>query len=271
MAKFTDVWRNTLPTNTVDETGSRFGNLTVLEFVDDPRPGAYWLCRCDCGKELVVNGTSLRRGHQKSCGHCQYKRGIRDIDETGNVYGELTVIERAPPPATVRKDTTTAYWRCRCSCGRKDFVTKGLALRSGNVWHCGCLRHELLSEAKLGNTNRRLYHQEALAGFEALYKGHQRRAERYNRAFELTREDFSFLTKMNCFYCGDEPFQVKELKHREGQGDYVYNGLDRLDSSKGYTLDNVVPCCGICNRMKRNYRLVPFLWHISKIHNYRRL
>ena len=27
-------------------------------------------------------------------------------------------------------------------------------------------------------------------------------------------------------------------------------GLDRLDSHKGYTIDNVVPCCGICNVVK---------------------
>lgn len=27
-------------------------------------------------------------------------------------------------------------------------------------------------------------------------------------------------------------------------------GLDRLDSNKGYTIGNVVPCCGICNVVK---------------------
>ena len=27
-------------------------------------------------------------------------------------------------------------------------------------------------------------------------------------------------------------------------------GLDRLDNSKGYVLDNVVPCCDKCNRLK---------------------
>src|SRR5690606_32604787 len=29
---------------------------------------ARWLCRCDCGEELVVIGTSLRTGNTRSCG-----------------------------------------------------------------------------------------------------------------------------------------------------------------------------------------------------------
>lgn len=31
---------------------------------------------------------------------------------------------------------------------------------------------------------------------------------------------------------------------------YTYNGVDRLDSSMGYTPDNCVPCCWECNNMK---------------------
>ena len=266
MAKFTDATEATLPTNTKNEIGNRYGKLTVIQFIDDPRPGAYWKCKCDCGGEVVVSGCNLRNGIRTSCDSCEHGgAGQNVIDEVGNIYGELEVIEHAPPPATVDQNTSTAYWRCHCSCGNKDFVVKGQALRSGNAWHCGCLHSSLLSEAKMGNTNRRKHIPEGLAGFEALYKGYQHNAKKRDRAFELTKEDFSFLTKMNCFYCGDKPFQVKEMRHREGQGDYEYNGLDRIDPTKGYTLDNVVPCCGVCNWMKRDYQMVPFLWHIQKI------
>lgn len=31
---------------------------------------------------------------------------------------------------------------------------------------------------------------------------------------------------------------------------FVYSGLDRVDSKRGYTLNNVVPACIICNRAK---------------------
>ena len=46
------------------------------------------------------------------------------------------------------------------------------------------------------------------------------------------------------------------------------NGIDRVDSSKGYTLDNCVPCCSICNTMKLNYTLQEFSDHITKVYNH---
>ena len=52
----------------IDLTGKRFGRLTVL--TKHGHAGSYvtWLCVCDCGSEIVVRGTSLRRGITKSCG-----------------------------------------------------------------------------------------------------------------------------------------------------------------------------------------------------------
>ena len=46
------------------------------------------------------------------------------------------------------------------------------------------------------------------------------------------------------------------------------NGIDRIDSSKGYSLDNCVPCCPLCNRLKSDLDKNMFLEHISKIHNF---
>ena len=41
----------------------------------------------------------------------------------------------------------------------------------------------------------------------------------------------------------------------------MWNGIDRIDSSKDYTLDNCNPCCQICNIAKRNMPLEKFqLW-----------
>lgn len=51
----------------IEIAGQRFGNVTVLGFHHSDR-NAYWSCRCDCGKEFVTLGNSLRRGLTKSCG-----------------------------------------------------------------------------------------------------------------------------------------------------------------------------------------------------------
>ena len=50
-----------------DLTGERFGRLTVVEFVPNDKPSAFWRCICDCGNETIVCGCELKRGHIKSC------------------------------------------------------------------------------------------------------------------------------------------------------------------------------------------------------------
>lgn len=53
--------------------GKKFGRLTVLKFYDiRTRKGnkkeSRWLCKCDCGNETVVVGSSLKSGKTQSCG-----------------------------------------------------------------------------------------------------------------------------------------------------------------------------------------------------------
>ena len=65
---------NKLPPRVKDETGNVYGKLTVLEFAGiaiKSQKGAYWLCRCECGKEVVVVGKTLRTGQTKTCGCSQ--------------------------------------------------------------------------------------------------------------------------------------------------------------------------------------------------------
>ena len=53
----------------------------------------------------------------------------------------------------------------------------------------------------------------------------------------LTLDEYRRVTASECAYCGgDLPF--------------AGYGLDRKDPARGYTLDNVVPCCRMCNRIK---------------------
>lgn len=65
------------------------------------------------------------------------------IDETGNVYGYLTVIERAPNNKDGR-----AMWRCQCKCGN-ELLVMGKHLRSGNTKSCGCYQKERATESNL--------------------------------------------------------------------------------------------------------------------------
>src|SRR5579863_4212817 len=53
----------------IDMIGARCGRLTVTgRASNNPRGQARWFCLCECGKEIVANGYSLRTGATKSCG-----------------------------------------------------------------------------------------------------------------------------------------------------------------------------------------------------------
>lgn len=52
-----------------DLTGMKFNRLTVIKlFERTPKRKYMWLCRCDCGKALVVLGDHLKNNHTRSCG-----------------------------------------------------------------------------------------------------------------------------------------------------------------------------------------------------------
>ena len=64
------------------------------------------------------------------------------IDETGNIYGRWTVLERDYNKTSKSGDV---YWKCRCSCGTEKSIA-GHQLRSGRTKSCGCLRKEKFIE-----------------------------------------------------------------------------------------------------------------------------
>lgn len=60
----------------LDLTGQRFGRWTVLKRDESKNRNVYWLCQCDCGRVVSVNGSSLRNGGSTKCRSCA-SRGHR--------------------------------------------------------------------------------------------------------------------------------------------------------------------------------------------------
>ena len=53
----------------IDLRGQKFGRLTVIERTENNKFGhSRWLCKCECGNEVVVLGGDLKSGHSQSCG-----------------------------------------------------------------------------------------------------------------------------------------------------------------------------------------------------------
>ena len=59
------------PRNYVCLVGKKFNRLLVIAETRKNNQ-LYWLCKCDCGKEKLFLGNSLKTGNTKSCG-CLYK------------------------------------------------------------------------------------------------------------------------------------------------------------------------------------------------------
>lgn len=170
----------------------------------------------------------------------------RAIDMTDKKFGRLTVIKRNGSDKWKQ-----ALWLCKCSCGTEKII-QGHRLREGKTKSCGCLKTELIRMNP------------GIANMRRLISGYKKDAKRRELKWNLTEEQFAELTQKNCYYCGAKPNNVG--KSKTCNGDYIYNGLDRIDNTKGYTINNVVPCCKICNRAKSDLALQEFQnWIIGLI------
>lgn len=112
------------------------------------------------------------------------------------------------------------------------------------------------------------------AGLVKLYTKYRCAANRRNYKFSLSLQQFKNITKKNCFYCGVKPLHKcistskRTTEATKRYGTYLYNGVDRLDNTKGYTINNSVPCCGNCNRAKHFLTKEQFLCMIKKIYEH---
>ena len=61
----------------IDITGQRFGKLVVVKREKVQAKGVYWLCRCDCGREKIIFGHSMKTLKTKTCGCGKVENGKR--------------------------------------------------------------------------------------------------------------------------------------------------------------------------------------------------
>lgn len=84
----------------------------------------------------------------------------------------------------------------------------------------------------------------------------KRSAKKRNISVDLNVEHYAQLFSLGCSYCG------KDLQDENG---YC---LDRLDNTKGYHFDNVLPCCKICNRAKGTMSFDEFDFWLKRAYNH---
>lgn len=242
-------------------TNQRFGQLTVISKAPSiiggksiKRYWGAWHCLCDCGKQVIVKTVNLTKGSVTSCG-CLYDK-----------YGKSL-----KPGQKINRLTTISYkkgkWFCVCECGGSVEVPTN-RLTNGNTKSCGCLKTEVSKNKSDQLIKDRRQFDPKIASARRIWKSYIYRDKECN----LTFDQFYQLSQRNCVYCGIKPsteynyFLSKSSNSSEiakKSGKYIYNGLDRIDSLKYHTLDNVVPCCILCNRAKNNRSIDEFMGWIK--------
>jgi hypothetical protein len=215
--------------------GTIFGRWRVISEGKKPEgivsTAKFFFCECQCSgrTQRMVMGKSLRNGTSKSCG-CLGPTQNSGKDETGKVYGKWKVISVVPRPSHI--SGRGKYFLCECSCGTQRIIA-GHNLRSGVSDNCGCSW-----KTSIRNPD---------GPFNLLFWNYSKSAKERKKSFDLSLEDIKRLTQSDCFYCGQKPTAMLKQFNKRG---FVYNGIDRTDNSLGYTKENCVPCCKICNTAK---------------------
>ena len=121
--------------------GQRYGNLIVIEELEERDKNNRIICRClcDCGNYCEVPKINLTKGKTKSCGCSKYISKIKDEDFIGKIFGDFKVLSYVG-----KNDKGIKLYKCQCSCGNIVDVNC-YNLKDGTSTNCGCKRKQTLS------------------------------------------------------------------------------------------------------------------------------
>lgn len=170
----------------------------------------------------------------------------------GDKFGLLSVVSRNGVDKNRR-----VLWKCVCDCGNEiDVPTR--YLQRGTRTDCGCKDFE--RNAKRGLKLRK---DELSQLISKVYDSYIQNAKRKQLSMNIPLSIFKEIINNNCFYCGSPPQSIKRLRNVELR----WNGIDRLNNSIGYDIQNCVPCCKDCNYLKNNRNFSDFKIKIKTIHD----
>jgi hypothetical protein len=154
-------------------------------------------------------------------------------------------------------------WNAVCDCGNTTVVIPfNVANSKRPIKSCGCYGKSV--RQKNGEKCRR--YEPRISSARCVWQWYDDK--------ECDFESFLKVSQLPCHYCGQPPYTTfnranvdKKNYHpsdyQREEGNFIYNGLDRIDSSKTHSLDNIVPCCWTCNRMKGNMLYHEFVNHVK--------
>lgn len=168
----------------------------------------------------------------------------------GIIFGKLKVISQ-------KKINNKFVWKCKCDCGNTCYA-KGYQLTDGTKKSCGCL-----IKTNIKNHHHGWMGCKNISG--TIFSRIKHGAESRNIKFDISIEDLNKLfEKQNkkCALTGLDIFFGKLTR------DDNTASLDRIDSSKSYTIDNVQWVHKDVNKMKQSLQQDYFIEMCKKIANF---
>jgi hypothetical protein len=224
--------------------GDEKNNRVILE-ITSGAAGKHRLFKCKC---LLCNKITLVPSNNFKVGKgCECKKYLYN-DLSGKTIGKVNVVSLLKRNCETGKSRGHLYL-CQCIyCGKKhEFTT--CAIQRVGFTGCRCNTKDINHAAK-----------------KKVYQAYKTNAKKRNLPFELTYEQVINLCLKNCTYCGNEPISIS--KAVDIIGIFKYNGIDRKDNNLGYTENNSISCCKICNWMKQKLSYDDFIAHIKQINNH---
>lgn len=192
-------------------------------------------------------------------------RRPRDFIKIGDRFGLLTVLDIV---TKYEDDKYRKYLKCQCDCGnlterRNDYVVS----HNGRNFSCGC-NHSMKINKGNKSVQWKGYKEISSSSFAQL----QRHAKNRNIKVNITMEDmWNQYIKQNktCALTG-LPLIIKQSQ-RTHSIDEANASLDRIDSSKDYTPDNIQWIHKDINFMKNNFSENEFLQYCKLIYEFKNL
>lgn len=195
-------------------------------------------------------------------GKIMAKGQIKDL--TGRKFGKLTALSYEISKFQNKRGVkqSIVHWNCLCECGNLKKI-RSFDLSQGRE-SCGCANK---SQIKFQDRKSLLIKKLYAANIR---EKNFRSLGNYNI---LSLKQFEILCQMDCIYCGRKPEnKMRDVKKGRKVTDFVlyYNGLDQIVPQGGYQLENVVPCCQICNRAKNDGTVEEFIFYLKNLWNYKK-
>lgn len=224
----------------IDERGNKYNFLEVIDRAQNDSNGrAQWLCKCKCGKIIIVKGVALRNGTTQSCGCYQKIRTSesRTKNLVGQTIGNFTVLESIMGA----KGKERHKWRCRCNlCGNENAIISTDNLKQQES--CGCLV-ESKGSRKIKNileqNNIPFIQEKRFSDLHFKDTGHQARFDFYvNNKYIVEYDGRQHFIQGNGVYDNEEKF-ARTQEHDNIKNQYCFDHSIPIIRIPYTELDNI--------------------------------